>query len=818
MQTGIQTTQTRTFSVAGMTCAACAARIGKTLDRCPGVLSATVNYASATATVTYDTRTCTPGALKAAVVQAGYDLLDVERQDAVRRAEEAQYRKLRHRTLWALGLALPVALAGLFFMDRPGARIFMALLATPVVFVLGRGFFINAWKQLRHGSANMDTLVAVSTGVAYLFSLFNLLFPGFREARGIPPHVYFESASVIVAFVLLGRLLELRAKGRTGEAIRKLMGLQPASVIRIGEAGAREVIPVESVRTGDLLLARPGERIAADGTVTDGRSYVDESMLTGEPVPVLKEAAANVSAGTLNGNGSLSYRADAVGTDTALARIVRLVRQAQDSKAPVQRLADRIAALFVPTVLGIAVLSLVVWLLLDPVNGFTHGLLALVTVLVIACPCALGLATPTAVMVGIGKGAEHGILVKDARSLERAAKTDTVVLDKTGTLTEGHPVATDLEWAGEKPDAEAVFRSLERLSEHPLAGAVADRLGEGATVPVTHFENLPGRGVKGVADGRMYYAGNRALLLENGIALSAELDRAAVRMEGEARTVVFFADAARTHAVAGITDRLRADVAEAVRQLHRQGITVWMLTGDNDVTAAAVARRAGIDRYRANMLPGEKAAFVRKLQAQGHRVAMAGDGINDSAALAQADLGIALGCGSDVAIEAAALTIVHSDLKKIPQALRLSQLTVRTIRQNLFWAFAYNVIGIPVAAGVLYPLCGFQLSPMIAGAAMAMSSLCVVGNSLRLKSRRLNPETTRKPEEMKTEKMYRVEGMMCPHCCKHVTEALNGLEGVEAVVSLDPPLATVRFTGGVLPLADLQRALAKAGDYRIIEA
>lgn len=817
METPTRTTRTAAFTVTGMSCAACAARIDRTLRGCAGVHGATVNYASATATVEYDPLRCTPEMLKKSIRQAGYELLDgtQAQQDRLREAEAARYRLLRRRTLWALGLALPVAVLGMFFMNLPHAPLAMGLLATPVVFVLGRGFYAGAWRQLLHRTATMDTLVAVSTGVAYLFSLHNLLFPGFWLARGITPHVYFESASVIIAFVLLGRLLEQRARGRTGEAIRKLVGLQPTTVVRLGD-GVQEEVPVESVRAGDELLARPGERIAADGTVVGGCSYVDESMFSGEPMPVLKEAEAKVCAGTLNGNGSLRYRAEAVGAGTSLARIVQLVRQAQDSKAPVQRLADRIAGYFVPVVLGIGLLSLLLWLLLDPANGFTYGLLAFVTVLIIACPCALGLATPTAVMVGIGKGAENGILVKEARSLERAAAIDTVVLDKTGTLTEGRPVATDLIWLNGHPEEENLFRSLEMLSEHPIAAAVAARLGQGPTLPVAQFGNLPGRGVRGSWEGVTYYAGNAALLEEYAIGIAPVLAHAAARMEGEAKSVVYFADGTQVLAVAGVADRVKAHSAQAVALLKKQGITVWMLTGDNERTAAAVARSVGITRYRAQMLPRDKAEFIQALQAEGHRVAMAGDGINDSASLAQADLGIAMGQGSDAAIEAASVTIVRSDLMKIPLALRLSRLTVRTIRQNLFWAFAYNLIGIPLAAGVLYPLCGFLLDPMLAGMAMALSSVCVVGNSLRLKNRKLDVKPSNR-NPMETVHTYRVAGMMCPHCLKHVRNALNELAGVEAEVTLDPPVATVHFRGPVLPLDELQRALAKAGEYRISE-
>ena len=725
----------QTFPVADMSCAACAAKVDKVLNSVPGVSRAAVNFAAATALVEYDPTQCSPAALREAVRQAGYDLI-VGAGDAAREAEKAageRYRSLKRRTVWAIALSVPVVVVGMFWMGMPYAEEFMWLLSTPVVFVLGRDFFVNAWRQLRRGSANMDTLVAGSTGVAYLFSVANMLFPGFWEARGIHPHVYFEAASVIIAFILLGRLLEARARDHTSEAIRKLMGLQPATVVRIAPDGGQHEVAVAEIRPGDLLLARPGERIAVDGTVAEGSSYVDESMLTGEPVPAAKGLGDAVFAGTVK-----------VGSETLLAQIIRLVQEAQGSKAPVQKLVDRIAGIFVPVIIGIALVSFAAWVLLDPENGFSHGLLALVTVLIIACPCALGLATPTAIMAGIGKGAENGILIKDAESLETAVRVDVVVLDKTGTLTEGRPEVTDLVWAEGGDTHRETLCALEKLSEHPLAGAVAAHLEGCAPVTVKGFESITGRGVSGTVGGRTYYAGNEALLDEHGIAVSEELRAAAERMAGEAKTVVWFADAQRALAVAGITDRLKEGSAEAVRELREQGIAVWMLTGDGEAAAREVARKAGIDNYRAGVLPHQKEAFIRALQEEGHTVAMAGDGINDSAALARADLGIAMGRGSDIAMEAAPVTIISSDLTKIAEAIRLSRLTVRTIRQNLFWAFVYNLIGVPVAAGALYPLLGVQLDPMIAGAAMAMSSVSVVTNSLRLKRAKLHKEKTDK--------------------------------------------------------------------------
>ena len=634
-----------------------------------------------------------------------------------------------------MALSLPVAVIGMFFMDMPLANPIMWLLATPVLGWCGRSFFVNAWRQLRHRTVTMDTLVALSTGIAYLFSLFNMLWPEFWLARGIQPHVYFEASSVIITFILLGRLLEARAKENTTTAIRKLMGLQPRTVTLVVNGERREV-PIEQVRPGDAVLVRPGERIAVDGRIADGASYVDESMLTGEPVAVRKEPGAEVFAGTINQKGSFTFRAEKVGTDTLLARIIRMVQEAQGSKAPVQQRVDRIAAVFVPVIISVALLAFVLWLLLDPADGLTHGMLALVTVLIIACPCALGLATPTAITVGIGKAAEEGILIRDAESLEAARRIDTVVLDKTGTLTEGRPEVTDEAWLGGDRTPAAVLAALERLSEHPLAEAVVAHLKEAAPVSVTGFESLTGRGVRGIANGTAYLAGSETLLREQGRQIDPELARQAARWLDEAKTVIWLADERQALGVLAVADTIRESAPQAVRRLHEAGITVWMVTGDNENTARAIAARAGIEHWKSGVLPDGKCAFIRSLQEQGHRVAMTGDGINDSAALAQADLSIAMGGGSDIAIDVAQMTIVSSDLNRIPAAIALSVRTVRTIRQNLFWAFIYNLIGVPIAAGVLYPVCGFLLNPMIAGAAMAFSSVSVVTNSLRLKWRK----------------------------------------------------------------------------------
>ena len=723
------------FPVIGMSCAACSARVERTLNRQEGVISAAVNLATATASVEYDPTKCTPEQLQAAIQAIGFDLV-IEQDEAVTESLEeeqvSRYRELKHRTIGAIVLAVPCIVVSMVHVI-PYSGLLACLFATIVVYWQGRGFFINAWNLLKHGGANMDTLVAISTGIAYLFSLFNLLFPEFWLSQGIEPHIYFESAAGIIAFILLGRLLEARAKGNTSQAIKKLMGLQPKTVIRLLPTGVEEEIPIAHIRRGDILLVRPGERVAVDGVITEGNSYVDESMLTGEPVPVAKEKDAQVFAGTINQKGSFRFRADKVGSDTLLARIIRMVQQAQGSKAPVQQLVDRIAGIFVPVVMSIALLSFVLWMLFDAENGFTHGMLAAVTVLIIACPCALGLATPTAIMVGIGRGAESGILVKDAESLEMGCRIDTVVLDKTGTVTEGHPRVSKLTWLSPERAETDVFFSLERLSEHPLAEAVVNYLSDAKPLPVEQFESLTGRGITGICQGKRYLIGNRALLSEHGISISSRLEQEAEQLTREAQTVLWLADEKEALGLAAVTDVIKPDSQEAVRRLTEAGVEVYLLTGDNEVTAREVARRAGIAHYHAGVLPQDKADFVAALQRDGHRVAMVGDGINDSAALAQADLSIAMGNGSDIAMEVAQVTIISSELTKVPEAFRLSKLTVRTIRQNLFWAFIYNTLGIPIAAGVLYPLCGFLLNPMIAGAAMAFSSVSVVTNSLRLR-------------------------------------------------------------------------------------
>ena len=823
-----------TFPVLGMSCASCAARVDKTLNGQPGVQEASVNYAAATVQVVYDADECSPLVLKAAVQNAGYDLLIEAENDVADEAEKARaarYERLKKRTLWAIILSLPIMILSMAFMHIGWVNYVVWLLSTPVVFVFGRGFFVSAWKQMKHGTCNMDTLVALSTGIAYLFSVFNLFFPLFWLERGIEPHVYFEASSVIIAFILLGRLLEERAKRNTSAAIRKLMGLQPKTVTIWTSEGER-ILPITSIREGDTVIVKPGERIAVDGVVSEGQSYVDESMLSGEPVPVRKQKDAKVYAGTINKKGAFRFVADKIGQDTLLAQIIRMVQDAQGSKAPVQKLVDKIASVFVPTIITIALVAFVAWNVLASDNGFTHGMLAMVTVLIIACPCALGLATPTALMVGIGKGAENGILIKNAESLEVARKVDTVVLDKTGTLTEGHPQVTDAAWLGADERLKSILYSLEKMSEHPLAEALVRFLQDAEAFEVKHFGVLSGKGVEGYVDGKKYYVGNFALLQEKGVVMDEALQKNAERWSDEAKTIIALADEQKALGVLAITDQLKPTSVKAIEELHKQGIEVWMLTGDQPEAAREVAKQVGIQYFKAGVLPQEKATFVQEIQKNGKKVAMVGDGINDSAALAQADLSIAMGQGSDIAMDTAMVTILSSDLVKISETIRLSQLTVRTIHQNLFWAFFYNLIGVPIAAGVLYPINGFLLNPMIGGASMAFSSVSVVTNSLRLRRKRIDTgravldevnDQESSTEEMveevkKVTRQYQVQGMMCKHCVGRVERALNSIEDIQATVTLEPPVATVTFDNQLLSIEELQRIVTeKAGDYQITE-
>lgn len=728
----------QTFPVLEMTCAACAVSVESMLKSVKGVKSASVNYPNQTASVEYDGSLVTPIDLQGTVRSIGYDLVvDEENAQVIQEeAQQNQYQELKIRTIWASVLSIPVVIIGMFFMDWQYGSYVSMVLAGPVVFYFGRSFFVHAWKQARNGKANMDTLVALSTGIAYAFSVFNTFNAEFWHQRNLHAHVYYEAAAVVIAFISLGKLLEEKAKSNTSSSIKKLMGLQPKTLTVIND-GVESQVPISSVMAGSIVLVRPGEKIPVDGIITQGQSFVDESMISGEPVAVEKTKDSNVFAGTINQKGSFQFKAEKVGSDTLLAHIIKLVQMAQGSKAPVQKLVDKVAGIFVPIVIGIAIVTFILWMIFGGENALTHALLTSITVLVIACPCALGLATPTAIMVGVGRGAQNNILIKDAESLELAHKVNAVVLDKTGTITQGKPTVTDIVWSWDNQDKDKdVLYSIEFQSEHPLAQAVVERLkAEGATnYELSTFESITGKGVRASIDNETFLVGSQKLMVEKNVLIPDDMKEKAGKWQSEAKTVIYFANEKRVLALIAIGDKIKATSQEAIKALQQKGIDVYMLTGDNEQTAKAVSNQVGLKHYKAEILPSDKAAYIKELQANNKVVAMVGDGINDSQALAQADVSIAMGRGSDIAMDVAKMTLITSDLMSIPKALNLSIKTVKTIRQNLFWAFIFNIIGIPIAAGILYPFNGFLLDPMIASGAMALSSVSVVSNSLRLKS------------------------------------------------------------------------------------
>ncbi len=731
-------TKKQTFPVVGLSCASCASSAESITISQLGVLSASVNYASASLLVEYLPNVISPMQMKAAVQSAGYDLL-IEKEELSEDVQDEMHKnkhnQLKTNTILASVLALPVVAISMLFMEMPYGNWIMMALTLPIVFVFGRSFFINAYKQARHGRANMDTLVAMSTGISFSLSTFNTLFPEFWYSRGIHPHVYFEAAAVVVAFILLGRLLEESAKANTSSAIKKLIGLQPKMVTIINKEGKEEVIPSHQVEVSNIIVVKPGDRIAVDGIVTTGNSFVDESMITGEPIPVEKSKGEMVFAGTINQRGSFRFTAEKVGGTTLLSQIIAMVREAQGSKAPVQKLVDKIAGIFVPIVISISAITFTIWIIWGGDNGLAQALLSAATVLVIACPCALGLATPTAIMVGVGKGAEKGILIKDAESLELAHRVTKLVLDKTGTITEGKPQVTDFISFASDATLKRIILSIEMLSEHPLAEAIVNYLKQDTLEPVVteNFQSITGKGVTAQVAGENYRIGNPNMLSELGIFPDPQAATFIEKAQYAAKTCVIVSRENQIVAAFAIADRIKVSSAEAVAELQAMGIEVFMVTGDNIHTAEAIAREVGITAIKADMKPADKANYIKGLQNSGAIVAMVGDGINDSLALAQANVSIAMGKGSDIAIDVAKMTIISSDLRLVAESIRLSRKTVRTIKQNLGWAFVYNLIGIPVAAGLLYPIWGFLLNPMIAGAAMALSSVSVVTNSLWLK-------------------------------------------------------------------------------------
>ncbi|GAA4429464.1 heavy metal translocating P-type ATPase [Pontibacter saemangeumensis] len=729
------------YEIEGMTCASCANSVESMLSHVEGVKSASVNFADASVLVEHEPEVATPEKMQAAVAEIGYSLVvpDKADQESREEREEKKLRDTRFKLIVATVLSVPVLLIAMVFPAIPYADWIMLALTAPVVAWSGKDFFIIAYKRARHLSANMDTLIALGTGAAFLFSAFNTFFPGYLRSRGLEPHVYYEVAAVIVALILLGRYFEERAKSRTSAAIRKLinLGVKTARVIR---GGTELEVPIGEVAKGDIILIRPGEKVPVDGKITEGKSVIDESMITGESIPVEKEAGDAVIGATINKTGSFRMVAERVGSETMLAQIIKLVQEAQGSKAPIQKLVDRISSVFVPIVIVIAILSFIAWSVWGPEPQITYAIIAAVTVLIIACPCALGLATPTAIMVGIGKGAENGILIKNAESLELAHKLNAIVVDKTGTITQGKPEVTDVLWdlsPEGRQEASCVVYAMEAQSEHPLALAVVNHLKPESpeAVSLDSFDSVTGKGVKASYNGKRYLVGNRTLLDENQVAVPPYLQMEVEKLSREAKTIIYVGQDEEAVAVIAIADTIKETSKAAIAALRQMGLAVHMLTGDNRQTAEAIGRQAGVDHIQAEVLPADKAAYVKALQASGLKVAMVGDGINDSPALAQADVGIAMGTGTDVAIESAEITLIKGDLEDIVTAIRLSKETVKTIRQNLFWAFIYNLVGIPIAAGVLYPYTGFLLNPIFAAAAMAFSSVSVVTNSLRLKAK-----------------------------------------------------------------------------------
>ena len=732
-----------TLPVRGMHCAACVGKVERALTSVPGVDEATVNLATEKATVTFDSTRTDVTRLQDAVARAGYELVEPreaagQTPDREQSAREEMQRRARSKFVVGAILSVPIVIGSMVevfpwapaWLHNPWL---LWALATPVQFWVGFEFHAGFLRDLRHRTASMSTLVSIGTNAAYFFSLAVTLWPHvFMPAGGM---TYYETGAVVITLVVLGRWLEARARGRTSEAIRRLVRLAPRTA-RIVREGRELDVPTTEVGVGDLVRIRPGERIPVDGVVLEGASTIDESMLTGESLPVEKTAESRVVAGSVNQTGALLFRATHVGSETTLARIVRLVEDAQASRAPIQRLADRVAAVFVPVVLVIAGATCLAWLAFGPEPRLPMALTTAVAVLVIACPCAMGLATPTAIMVGTGKGAEHGVLIKSATALEVLHRVDTIVFDKTGTLTVGRPEVTDIvtvPGVGED-DALAVAAGAEQASEHPLGEAIVRLAKERglALPPVGEFTAVPGQGIDAMApDGRILL-GNETMMNERGIDVSLLADRA-IALQAQGKTVVFLAFAGRLLALIAVADVLKPDAAATIRRLREMGLAVAMLSGDNRRTAEAIAREAAIERVLAEVLPADKAGEIKRLQEGGHRVAMVGDGINDAPALTQADVGIVMGSGTDVAIEAADVTLMRSDVAGVVVALELSRRTIQIVKQNLGWAFGYNILLIPVAAGVLYPLAGVLLSPILAGAAMAFSSVSVVTNSLRLK-------------------------------------------------------------------------------------
>ena len=722
-----------------MSCAVCAQNVESMLSSLKGVKSAHVNFASASVLVEFDEKIASEKEFEKSTESIGYKLI-VDKQDEqiseIQEKEKFILKKAREKAFFSILFALPVFVISMFFPNIPYANWIMLIITVPVLSWFGRDFFTIAYKQAKHKSTNMDTLVALSTGTAFLYSTFNTIFPEFLLAKGIQPYVYFEAAVIIIALILFGRYLEEKAKSKTSDSIKKLMGLK-VKTARVLQNKKEKEIAIDDVKIGDILIIRPGEKVPVDGKVIDGSSYIDESMITGEPIPVEKTENDYVIGATVNTTGSFNMIAEKVGKHMMLSQIIEMVKNAQGSKAPVQKLVDKIASVFVPIVISLAVISSIFWYLLGPDPKITYAFVTLVTVLIIACPCALGLATPTALMVGIGKGAENGILIKNAETLETSKKIDVVVVDKTGTITKGQPEVSEIVWLKSDVKRDVILEDvlkIERRSEHPLAEAIVRYLDHlsNSSLNVVQFKSQTGLGVSATIHENNYLIGNYQLMKENQIDINEE-HQYFDQFDDYAQTLVFIARNKVLVALIAISDQIKENSITAIKKLQKMNIEVHMLTGDNKKTAQSIASKIGINHYKAEVLPKDKLDYIGNLQSKGLKVTMVGDGINDSPALSKADIGIAIGQGTDIAIESADITLVKGDLDKIASSIKLSKATLKTIKENLFWAFIYNIIAIPIAAGVLYPINGFTLNPMIAGGAMAFSSVSVVLNSLRLK-------------------------------------------------------------------------------------